>query len=1200
MKDTCGCCEGTEPITPEPIANRPGLDALRYRVGTHATFLETMLARLSSRDYPALAAPSTELGSGLGARNADDPAIALLDAWATVADVLTFYQERIANEGYLRTATERRSILELARLVGYSLRPGVSSSVYLAYTLDDKTKEPVVIPKGAGVQSVPGPGETAQTFETSEALEARQEWSALKPRLSQPQRITLDNVLGIAHVYLEGVATNLNPGDRFLFVFGDGLAQQAMRKVQAAEPDFAAQRTDVTLVEVPLLARILVPVLKAGLMAAQEAGRIGAMPRMLRLLGNLYLGNYQALPVPAWVMAHDPPADLLYAARLPWDLLLGLQARPAFLFSFAAPAAAMETGGLVETELPGPEVRRAMAIAAIEAATAQLQEPTTQWNLACLATSLVNWVGTQVPPCVQKSVQGALLEAVPQWLESWQALQKSDDAELVQAAQGLLGAVKMLLATAELRDALERLWGDWTSDLDPADSSELVEAWELLTDVPKGPSAGCGPAVPETTTVSQLVIPLLKRPSLQPASALRLARSSGTVLGPRADTIPQALVSLQPALRTTFYRAWARANVRALPAVERKRRAEAGVVPPALLQAVYALRLSAPLFGHNAPVKMALKTNPGPDPDPGKVPFIAQPDGDWAPSGESATRLFLDSAYEAILPDSYVLVQKQPGAWLAAKATRVETQPRTEYGISGKSTQVDLSRVWWNPNAEGMATLRASLVHAQSEKLTLAEEPVEADVAGKQIVLGGLYDGLASGRWLIVFGERTDVPGTSGVQGGEPVMLSAVEQVLDPTLPGDKAHSLITLANALAYTYKRDTVTIYGNVVKATHGETRAEVLGSGDASQALQSFTLKQPPLTYVAAPNSSGAESTLVVRVNDVQWREATGLAGLGPAARCFIMQTDDEAKTTVIFGNGRQGARLPTGTANVKATYRNGIGKAGNVRAGQISLLVTRPLGVKEVVNPLSASGGADKESRDQARKNAPLAVMALDRLVSVQDYADFARTFAGIGKTSAVRLSDGRRELVHVTVAGADDIPIDKTSDLYLNLVQALRQNGDPYQPVQVDPRELLLLIAEASVRLLPDCAWELQEPKIRAALLDAFSFERRELGQDVLYAEVIACIQAVPGVAYVDLDTLDAASEQDVLAFLAQDQNKDLIAFLKSQRESRGEPGEVQPRKRVVVHLAHSDGRDGRAIAPAQLAFLSPEVPDTLILKEITL
>src|SRR5215211_2972357 len=99
MSEKCGCCGGAEALTPLGSANRPGLNALAYRgAGTHATFLETMKARLSSSEYPALA--------GLSTRDPDDPAIALLDTFATVGDVLTFYTESIANEGYLRTATE--------------------------------------------------------------------------------------------------------------------------------------------------------------------------------------------------------------------------------------------------------------------------------------------------------------------------------------------------------------------------------------------------------------------------------------------------------------------------------------------------------------------------------------------------------------------------------------------------------------------------------------------------------------------------------------------------------------------------------------------------------------------------------------------------------------------------------------------------------------------------------------------------------------------------------------------------------------------------------------------------------------------------------------------------------------------------------------------------------------------------------------
>lgn len=101
---------------------------------------------------------------------------------------------------------------------------------------------------------------------------------------------------------------------------------------------------------------------------------------------------------------------------------------------------------------------------------------------------------------------------------------------------------------------------------------------------------------------------------------------------------------------------------------------------------------------------------------------------------------------------------------------------------------------------------------------------------------------------------------------------------------------------------------------------------------------------------------------------------------------------------------------------------IGRPGNVLAAQMSMLVSRPLGVKSVVNALRASGGADREDRDQARENAPIGVTALDRLVSLRDYGDFTRTFAGIAKADARRLTNGVRQFVHLTITGANDIPI----------------------------------------------------------------------------------------------------------------------------------------------------------------------------------
>ncbi|MFL5804113.1 MAG: hypothetical protein ACJ8CR_20505, partial [Roseiflexaceae bacterium] len=254
--ETCGCCEGVTRITPLKTANRPGLSTLAYRVGTHAAFFETMKARLSSiyldlpRDeFDQHGRPKTDRVyplRGLTTRAADDPAIALLDSWAVIGAVLAFYQERIANEGYLATATERRSILELARLVGYALRPGVSASTYLAYTIDVNTKEPVEIPAGAQAQSVPGPGELPQTFETSEALEARALWNNLRPRQTRPQvEATIEQADG-RRIYLKGASTNLKINDPLLIDFGDGSKPQLFR-VLDVQADTTLDRTVVTL-----------------------------------------------------------------------------------------------------------------------------------------------------------------------------------------------------------------------------------------------------------------------------------------------------------------------------------------------------------------------------------------------------------------------------------------------------------------------------------------------------------------------------------------------------------------------------------------------------------------------------------------------------------------------------------------------------------------------------------------------------------------------------------------------------------------------------------------------------------------------------------------------------------------------------------------------------------------------------------------
>ncbi len=316
---SCGCCEGIQQLTPVRIYNRPGLTTIQERVGTHGEFLETMKARLATMRVDAPGADGQTLETfqplqGLTTRNSTDPAIALLDGWAIVADVLTFYQERMANEGYLRTATERCSLVELSRLVGYTPRPGVAATVFFAYTMEDKQVDPVEIPTGSRAQSIPGPGELPQSFETSESLIARAAWNNLPVRLTKPQKITLENALSITTIYVAGINVNLKTGDLLLLTFGDNGPPAVVRTVASTEGQFPANRTAVHLQPVPLLVQTLLPALVTFLTEAQKkltAASPGAARRMVARADTLVTEVYLGLPAtPAtWPEALTSSAD---------------------------------------------------------------------------------------------------------------------------------------------------------------------------------------------------------------------------------------------------------------------------------------------------------------------------------------------------------------------------------------------------------------------------------------------------------------------------------------------------------------------------------------------------------------------------------------------------------------------------------------------------------------------------------------------------------------------------------------------------------------------------------------------------------------------------------------------------------------------------------------------------------------------------
>jgi len=384
------------------------------------------------------------------------------------------------------------------------------------------------------------------------------------------------------------------------------------------------------------------------------------------------------------------------------------------------------------------------------------------------------------------------------------------------------------------------------------------------------------------------------------------------------------------------------------------------------------------------------------------------------------------------------------------------------------------------------------------------------------------------------------------------------------------------LGGALKYQYDRASCRVLANVAPATHGEsagvgmagdsTKREIPGSGDASP-CQTFRLSKPNLTYTPAG------STLHVEVNGVAWKEVPNLAHSGRNDPHFFVRVDEAGVSTLIFGDGITGARLPTGHENITAIYRSGIGVAGMLNPDQLTQLVARPFGVKAVTNPLPPVGGADPDPPDAFRASAASHLRTMTRVVALDDYEGTARSWGGIGKALAVALHQHGRRVIHLTLAGNGGQPIERTADPAA-LLHSLRRNGDPHQPVVWSEAEVLTFEAAMRIYLQPPDPGGTLPPALTvakaaiAAVLAQFGFDNRELAQPVRASELIAVVQTVPKVAGVALD----------------------VFGLTQRSESGAGPTSEQPPGPTDILPAAGTRMIGDTILPAQLLIVAPSGP----------
>ncbi|MFG1922715.1 baseplate J/gp47 family protein [Cryptosporangium sp. NPDC048952] len=545
---------------------------------------------------------------------------------------------------------------------------------------------------------------------------------------------------------------------------------------------------------------------------------------------------------------------------------------------------------------------------------------------------------------------------------------------------------------------------------------------------------------------------------------------------------------------------------------------------------VYALRIRASLFGHNAPDWRAM-------PDSVKLGYVENPSDlpgttEWPDLPLGKVNLPLDGQHTTLVPGS-LLVAQQGITLELSSVSAVRHRTLANFALSGPATVVTVT-----PELEEITPERRQLViHTGSEELVLAEEPVVAPLDGPELRLERAIDFLHGARVLV---SGTDRYGTAHAQLAHVV---SAQWSMDDTI--------VTLDARLATPLVPSGVRLYANVIEATAGQTVTDVLGSGDGTANHQTFSLHRPGLC--GAPT---------VRVDGVAWTQVDSLFGSGPHDRHFVLRLDGEGVARVEFGDGVRGSRLATGIENVTATYRVGGGVASNVAPGSLTLLQRRPLGVRAVVNPIAATGGADADDVAGARALLSLRAREPDRVVTVLDHEEFASVFPGVAKARAYSLPDGRMQL---TVAGpyVPGGPAAPEATLAA-LREALAAAGGPAERVVVSACAVRRFAVELSVVTEPDRIASDVCAAVLGAVRTAYGFDARDFAQPVTPADVLTTAQRTVGVRAVILTALHATG---------------------------GLPTDLlEPSDRAVSRISAAPGRlDPADVAPAELLLVDDDL-----------
>lgn len=294
------------------------------------------------------------------------------------------------------------------------------------------------------------------------------------------------------------------------------------------------------------------------------------------------------------------------------------------------------------------------------------------------------------------------------------------------------------------------------------------------------------------------------------------------------------------------------------------------------------------------------------------------------------------------------------------------------------------------------------------------------------------------------------------------------------------------------------------------------EPLGTSDGS-ILQEYSLSNNPViggsVTVWVENPAYNAAALINTADPlVQWFEVSTLQDAISTDIAWSQTTDENGVVTISFGDDINGAVPPAGL-KLYAGYRVGGGTIGNLSSNQITDIASPITGVA-VSSSTAMTGGADAESIDQIRVNAPRAYRTQDRAVTLADFGNLALGVSSVSQANAVA-NTYSNVTVYLTAVG-NTTPTQGLLDVVTDYLQQRAMAG---ATVTAQAASFVgVNIGSTGTPVVVGCDPRYNptaiQTKATQAIQGLFDPAKTTFAQRLSASAVYSVVNAIPGVSYV--------------------------------------------------------------------------------------